>query len=125
MLITPIKIFYQKSWQKTPLRRRSSWYQYNKMTVLTPEGEQALPGEGRLTSGLCGAGIKPFGLETMRDLSAEKRKHNYDFEIIGTGGVVEPADIDEYLEAGAKVVMSGAGSMWEPLLAWQYNQYKL
>jgi dihydroorotate dehydrogenase len=96
-----------------------------KMRVNNPDGTQALPGEGRETSGLCGTGIKPFGIQTIQQVSAEKETQGYDFEIIGMGGVVEPKDIDDYLDAGAKVAMSGAGSMWEPLLAWKYNQYKL
>lgn len=96
-----------------------------KMKVDNPDGTQALPGEGRETSGLCGAGIKPFGIQTIQEIAAEKARKGYDFEIIGMGGVVEPKDVDDYLEAGAKVAMSGAGAMWEPYLAWQYNQYKI
>jgi len=93
--------------------------------VTTPSGEQALPGEGRLTSGLCGAGLKPFALETIRDIARLKDSQNYDFEILGMGGITTAKDIDQYLEAGATLAMTGAGSMWNPLMAYNYNQLHL
>jgi len=92
--------------------------------VYTPEHEQALPGEGRLSSGLCGAAIKPYALETVAQISQIKQDNQFDFEILGMGGVVSPSDVDEHLAAGAKIVMSGAGAMWNPYLAAEYNKYK-
>jgi len=39
------------------------------------------------------------------------------YEIVGVGGVMMPADYFEYREAGADVVQSCTGSMWNPHLA--------
>jgi len=40
-----------------------------------------------------------------------------EYEIIGCGGVTVPADFKEYRDAGANVVMSATGAMWNPYLA--------
>ena len=40
-----------------------------------------------------------------------------DFAIIGVGGVTTPADYKEYRDAGAEVVMSATGAMWNPFLS--------
>lgn len=94
------------------------------MDVYTPEGEQALPGEGRLKSGLCGKALKPFALKTIRAMAEMKKKNNYDFEIFGVGGLMKPEDLDEMLEAGAKVAMSGTAIMWNPMLARDWSLRK-
>ncbi len=96
-----------------------------KMLVREPDGTQALPGKGRLGSGLCGAALKPYSTKTIAAIAAEKKKNNYDFEIIGTGGVVLPEHFDELLSAGAKIAMSGAGAMWDPYLASKWEQMKI
>lgn len=85
--------------------------------VFNKQGEQALPGEGRLKSGLVGAGIKWAGLEMVKRAHALRKEKNYNFEIIGVGGVVTPKDFVEYREAGADVVQACAGPMWNPDLA--------
>ena len=96
-----------------------------KMNVRNPDGNQALPGPGRLGSGLCGAALLPFSTKTIAQIATEKKKHNYDFEIIGTGGVVLPQHFDELLNAGAKIAMSGAGAMWDPYLANKWEKLKI
>jgi dihydroorotate dehydrogenase (NAD+) catalytic subunit len=85
--------------------------------VYKKDGTQALPGEGRLKSGLCGAGIKWAGIDMVKRLSNIRKKNNYIFEIIGVGGVMTPDDFDDYRKAGADAVMSVTGSMWNPHLA--------
>ncbi len=85
--------------------------------VVTPEGQQALPGEGRLRSGVCGHSIKWAGLDMTRRLKTLREELGYRFTIIGVGGVTVPTDFDEYRAQGADVVMSGTGSMWHPYLA--------
>lgn len=88
------------------------------------DGTQALPGEGRLRSGLCGAGIKWAGIDMVKRLSKLKGRKNYSFEIIGVGGVMTPKDYEDYNKAGADVVMSVTGSMWNPYLAQEIkNKY--
>lgn len=85
--------------------------------VVNTNGEPALPGPNRLRSGLCGAGIKWAGLDFVEKLKAIKEKNNYKFSITGVGGVTIPDDYLEYKKAGADVVMSATGAMWNPSLA--------
>jgi dihydroorotate dehydrogenase (NAD+) catalytic subunit len=85
--------------------------------VVNEKGTQALPGKGRLKSGLCGAGIKWAGLEMTSRLNRIRSQLGLGYEIVGVGGVMMPADYFEYREAGADVVQSCTGSMWNPHLA--------
>lgn len=85
--------------------------------VYKKDGTQALPGEGRLKSGLCGAGIKWAGLDMVRRLDALRKDKDYNFEIIGVGGVMTPEDYKKYREAGADCVQACTGPMWNPGLA--------
>lgn len=81
-------------------------------------GNQALPGSpSRLRSGVCGAGIKWAGLDFVKRMKAIRDKHNFKFSIDGVGGVTVPSDFKEYRDAGADVVMSATGAMWNPELA--------
>jgi dihydroorotate dehydrogenase (NAD+) catalytic subunit len=90
--------------------------------VVNEKGEQALPGKGRLKSGLCGAGVKWAGLEMVHRLASLRKAQGYSYEIIGVGGVMTPADYDEYRAAGADVVQSATGAMWDPDLAIKIKQ---
>jgi len=85
--------------------------------VLNENGKQALPGEGRLISGLCGHAIKWAGLEMVKKLKKLREEFEYSYTIIGVGGVTTPEDFFEYRDAGADIVMSATGAMWNPYLA--------
>jgi dihydroorotate dehydrogenase (NAD+) catalytic subunit len=85
--------------------------------VVGADGHQALPGPGRLKSGLCGAGIKWAGLDLTRRLAALRARLGLTYQIIGVGGVMTPAGYHEYRTAGADAVMSATGAMWDPDLA--------
>ena len=85
--------------------------------VVDENGNQALPGEGRLRSGVCGHAIKWAGLEMVERLKKLREEFNYSFKIIGVGGVTTPEDFLEYRNAGADIVMSATGAMWNPYLA--------
>lgn len=85
--------------------------------VVDEQGKQLLPGEGRLKSGICGAGIKWAGLDMVARLDALRKKHGLDYEIIGIGGVATPDDFKQYRQAGADVVQSVTAAMWNPGLA--------
>ncbi|MGH2510838.1 MAG: hypothetical protein ACRDHZ_26030, partial [Ktedonobacteraceae bacterium] len=85
--------------------------------IMNAHGEQALPGVGRMRSGVCGSPIKWAGLDAVRKLSALKQALDMTFTIIGVGGVTVPADYQEYRAAGADIVMSATGAMWNPYLA--------
>lgn len=85
--------------------------------VVDENGEQALPGQGRLKSGICGAGVKWAGLEMVKRLNTIRINNGFDFEIVGVGGVMSASDFTEYREAGANLVQSCTGAMWNPGLA--------
>lgn len=93
--------------------------------VYDADGQQALPGEGRLVSGICGAGIKPAGLKMTEKLLATRARLGLtpaEFAIIGVGGVTTGTDVLEYLRLGADGVQSGTGAMWHPYLACEAKQ---
>ncbi len=90
--------------------------------VFTTTHEQALPGEGRLHSGICGAPIKWAGLDMTRRLNQIRQELGLNYKIIGHGGVVSPEDYLEYMAAGADAVASSTGSIWNPLLAQDIKQ---
>lgn len=85
--------------------------------IVNEKGEQALPGPKRERSGVCGTAIKWAGLDMTRRLKAIREKQGGSWKIIGVGGVVTPKDFKEYRDAGADVVMSATGAMWNPYLA--------
>ncbi|MBI5421885.1 diguanylate cyclase [Candidatus Peregrinibacteria bacterium] len=86
-------------------------------SVRKPNGEQALPGERRLVSGVCGAPIKWAGLEMVKRMDAIRQRLQRAFVIVGVGGVTTPQDYLEYKSAGAEAVMSATGAMWNAELA--------
>jgi len=90
--------------------------------VVDDKGEQALPGPNRLKSGMCGASIKWAGLDMVKRLSALRDKLGLSYEIIGVGGVMDTSDFNDYRSAGADVVQSATGSMWNPELAAQIKE---
>jgi len=85
--------------------------------IVDENGNQALPGEGRLQSGVCGHAIKWAGLDMVKKLKRLREKFGYSYTIIGVGGVTIPDDFFEYRSAGADIVMSATGAMWNPYLA--------
>lgn len=85
--------------------------------VIDTEGQQALPGEGRKISGVGGASIKWAGLDMVKRLKKLREEFGYPYVIFGIGGVMNPEDFFEYREAGADIVMSATGVMWNPYLA--------
>jgi len=85
--------------------------------IVDENGRQALPGEGRQRSGVCGSAIKWAGLDMVKRLKNLREKFGYKFTIIGVGGVFTAEDFFEYKNAGADIVMSATGAMWNPYLA--------
>jgi dihydroorotate dehydrogenase (NAD+) catalytic subunit len=85
--------------------------------VVDEAGKQLLPGEGRLKSGICGAGIKWAGIDMVKRLDALRQKHSLNYEIIGVGGVMGADDFADYRNAGANLVQSVTAAMWNPDLA--------
>lgn len=87
--------------------------------VVDHQGQQALPGEGRLRSGVCGSGIRWAGLHMVEMLRELREELDQRYSIVGVGGVTRPSDFAAYRLAGADAVMSATGAMWNPLLAEQ------
>lgn len=87
--------------------------------VVDENGNQALPGDGRLSSGICGASIKWAGLDMVKRLDGLRKKNGWSYEIIGVGGVMDVDDFHKYREAGADVVQSATAAMWNTDLAKQ------
>lgn len=85
--------------------------------VVDKKGNQALPGPNRLRSGVCGASIKWAGLEMVKKLNKIRKVKKCKFEIVGVGGVMNAKDYFEYRKAGADLVQSATGAMWNPYLA--------
>lgn len=85
--------------------------------VRDKDGNQALPGEGRLRSGVCGHSIKWAGIDMVKRIHNHRITNDMKFSIIGVGGVMDVSDYNEYIEAGADMVMSATGAMWNPHLA--------
>ena len=85
--------------------------------IVDEKGNQALPGKNRLKSGVCGHAIKWAGLDMVKKLKKIRQELGYEYTIIGVGGVIEAEDFFEYREAGADIVMSATGTMWNPYLA--------
>lgn len=90
--------------------------------IVDENGEQALPGKGRMKSGVCGAGIKWAGLDMVARLDTLRKAKGYTYEIIGVGGVMTPADFAAYRAAGADVVQAVTAPMWNPRLAAEIKQ---
>lgn len=80
-------------------------------------GNQALPGAGRLTSGVCGDAVRWAGLDMVRRIARYRDEFSLDFTITGVGGVMTAAHVAEYRAAGADAVMSATGAMWNARLA--------
>jgi dihydroorotate dehydrogenase (NAD+) catalytic subunit len=85
--------------------------------VVNPDGTQALPGAHRVKSGICGHAVKWAGLDMVKRLKALREELGMKYTIIGCGGVTVPVDFKEYRDAGADIVMSATGAMWNGYLA--------
>jgi len=85
--------------------------------IVDNAGDQALPGPHRLRAGVCGASIKWAGLEMVVRLKKIRKELAVNFQIIGMGGVMTADDFLKYRDAGADIVMSATGAMWNPYLA--------
>ena len=90
--------------------------------VVDEDGNQLLPGEGRLLAGVCGAAIRWAGIDMVKQLDALRKEHNLAYEIIGIGGVSRPEDFAAYRNAGADVVQCVTAAMWNDGLAAEIKQ---
>lgn len=84
-------------------------------TVVDADGKEVFP--GRPTAGISGAPVKWAGLAMTRMLDEFRRELELGYKIISMGGVLNAADFNDYRQAGADIVMSVTGAMWNPNLA--------
>lgn len=59
----------------------------------------------------------------VKKLNRIRKVKKYTFEIVGVGGVMTPNDYLEYRKAGADLVQSATGSMWNPYLAYEISKF--
>jgi dihydroorotate dehydrogenase (NAD+) catalytic subunit len=90
------------------------------MPVVDADGKDVFP--DRQTAGISGAPVKWAGLEMTRLLKQYRDEFGYDYKILGMSGVLSAVDFHEYREAGADIVMSVTGAMWNPNLAAEIKQ---
>jgi len=90
--------------------------------ILDEQGGQALPGEGRLSSGVCGRSIRWAGLEMSKRLAGLRAEMGLSFSIIGVGGLSGANDYRAYREAGADAAMMATAAMWNPRLAQEIKE---
>jgi dihydroorotate dehydrogenase len=90
--------------------------------IVDKDGQQALPGEGRLRSGVCGSSVKWAGVGMAAKLARIRGELGQKFTIVGVGGAGTPEAFDEYRRAGADVVMSATAAMWHPELAQEIKE---
>jgi dihydroorotate dehydrogenase (NAD+) catalytic subunit len=83
-------------------------------SVVDKDGREVFP--GRAKAGISGAPIKWAGLEMSHRLAQFRHELGLTYKIIGIGGVLSAADFHEYRAAGADIVMSVTGAMWNPNL---------
>lgn len=84
-------------------------------TVVDDQGSEVFP--GRPKAGISGAPVKWAGLKMTKLLKQYREELGMSYKIVGIGGVLSAADFAEYREAGADIVMSVTGAMWNPELA--------
>jgi dihydroorotate dehydrogenase len=93
--------------------------------IVDRAGAQALPGEGRMMSGVCGRSIRWAGLEMSTRLARLREEFGLEFAIVGVGGLSDAADYRAYREAGADAAMAATAAMWKPLLAQEIKAHEM
>ncbi|HET9433331.1 MAG TPA: hypothetical protein VFO37_06215, partial [Chitinophagaceae bacterium] len=88
--------------------------------IVNEFNQQAFPGlPSRLQAGVSGAAIKPLAIDIVKRLKKHREEFDYDFKIIGVGGVMNAKDFQDHRQAGADFVMGLTGVMWNPNLAYE------
>lgn len=87
------------------------------LRIVDAGGQQALPGDGRLKSGVCGAAIRSVGADMTARLIRIRDRLHAQYAVVSVGGVMTGEDIDDRLALGADLVMAATAAMWDPLLA--------
>ena len=81
----------------------------NTFTAMAIDPETRKPRIANVTAGLSGPAIKPIAVRMVYDAS-----HAVKIPVIGMGGISTPADVIEFMLAGATAVQIGTASYWDP-----------
>jgi len=95
------------------------------MTVQDKEGRSPF-GPQRTKSGICGAPIRSHALEFITRARDIIDRLKLELCLLGVGGITKPDHFRAFLKAGADIVMSATGMMWDPYLGLKYHhlEYK-
>lgn len=88
--------------------------------VLAPNGRPAL-GPGREKSGICGTPIRAAALDFVQAARKIIDSEKLDLQLLACGGIMKPEHFTLFLNAGADIVQSATGMMWDPYLAMRYH----
>lgn len=81
----------------------------NTFVAMAIDPETRKPRIANVTAGLSGPAIKPIAVRMVYDAA-----HAVKIPVIGMGGISTPADIIEFMLAGATAVQIGTASYWDP-----------
>ena len=81
----------------------------NTFTAMAIDPETRKPRIANITAGLSGPAIKPIAVRMVYDAA-----HAVKIPVIGMGGISTPADVIEFMLAGATAVQIGTASYWDP-----------
>jgi len=81
----------------------------NTFTAMAIDPETRKPRIANITAGLSGPAIKPIAVRMVYDAA-----HAVRIPVIGMGGISTPADVIEFMLAGATAVQIGTASYWDP-----------
>ena len=89
------------------------------LNVIDEKGEQYF--KGRPHAGVCGAPIRPYALQFVRDARCISDDEKLDLTILGCGGITLPEHIDLFFDAGADAALSGSGALYNPYIMNEYQ----
>lgn len=81
----------------------------NTFVAMAIDPETRKPRIANVTAGLSGPAIKPIAVRMVYDAA-----HAVKIPVIGIGGISTPADVIEFMLAGASAVQIGTASYWDP-----------
>jgi dihydroorotate dehydrogenase (NAD+) catalytic subunit len=81
----------------------------NTFVAMAIDPETRKPRIANITAGLSGPAIKPIAVRMVYDAAQAVK-----IPIIGMGGISTPADVIEFMLAGATAVQIGTASYWDP-----------
>jgi dihydroorotate dehydrogenase (NAD+) catalytic subunit len=81
----------------------------NTFVAMAIDPETRKPRIANVTAGLSGPAIKPIAVRMVYDAARAVK-----IPVIGMGGISTPADVIEFMLAGASAVQIGTASYWDP-----------